>query len=156
MCIRDSSWGIAIAALALIPVIWFVLVDRPSDVGLLPYGADPNNPPAEEHNTEGSAATAYKPYKVKGQRRAGARQLLRRAAAQAPRTSSKKLFCTVCYCNQIMEPPPGDPGSPEPPPAPGQRRSPAPPHAHTLDSGQGRRRRGHEREGHVPQAWNRT
>ena len=57
---RTASWGIAIAALALIPVIWFVLVDRPSDVGLLPYGADPNNPPAEEHNTEGSAATAAK------------------------------------------------------------------------------------------------
>ncbi len=44
---RTASWGIAIAALALIPVIWLVLVDRPSDVGLLPYGADPNNPPAE-------------------------------------------------------------------------------------------------------------
>ena len=57
---RTASWGIAIAALALIPIIWFVLVDRPSDVGLLPYGADPNNPPAEEHNTEGSAATAAK------------------------------------------------------------------------------------------------
>lgn len=57
---RTASWGIAIAALALIPVIWFVLVDRPSDVGLLPYGADPNNPPVEEHNTEGSAATAVR------------------------------------------------------------------------------------------------
>ena len=57
--ISTMPW-LSIAALALIPVIWFVLVDRPSDVGLLPYGADPNNPPAEEHNTEGSAATAAK------------------------------------------------------------------------------------------------
>lgn len=55
---RTASWGIAIAALVLIPIIWFVIADRPSDVGQLPYGADPNNPPQEETNTQGSAAKA--------------------------------------------------------------------------------------------------
>jgi len=55
---RTASWGIAIAALVLIPIIWFVIADRPSDVGQLPYGADPNDPPNEETNTQGSAAKA--------------------------------------------------------------------------------------------------
>jgi MFS family permease len=55
---RTASWGIAIAALVLVPIIWFVIADRPSDVGLLPYGADPHDPPEEETNTKGSAAKA--------------------------------------------------------------------------------------------------
>jgi MFS family permease len=36
---RYASAGIAIACAALIPLVWFVIADRPSDVGLRPYGA---------------------------------------------------------------------------------------------------------------------
>lgn len=55
---RSASIGIAIAALALVPIVWFVIRDRPSDVGQLPYGADPNNPPPTETNTSVNAAQA--------------------------------------------------------------------------------------------------
>ena len=36
---RYASAVIAVACLALIPLVWFVIADRPSDVGLRPYGA---------------------------------------------------------------------------------------------------------------------
>ena len=36
---RYASAAIAIACLALIPLVWFVIADRPADVGLRPYGA---------------------------------------------------------------------------------------------------------------------
>ena len=42
--VEHGSWrtvaiGVGIAALALVPAVWFVIADRPSDVGLAPYGA---------------------------------------------------------------------------------------------------------------------
>lgn len=52
---RFASIGIAIAALVMVPLVWFVLADRPSDVGLLPYGADPATAAPPESNTSGSA-----------------------------------------------------------------------------------------------------
>lgn len=55
---RTASIGIALAALVLIPIVWFVIRDRPSDIGQLPYGADPLNPPAAETNTTVNAAQA--------------------------------------------------------------------------------------------------
>ena len=36
---RFASAGIALACAALIPLVWFVIADRPADVGLRPYGA---------------------------------------------------------------------------------------------------------------------
>ena len=55
---RTASIGMALAALVLIPIVWFVIRDRPSDIGQLPYGADPLNPPAAETNTTVNAAQA--------------------------------------------------------------------------------------------------
>ncbi len=55
---RTASVGIALAALVLVPIVWFVIRDRPSDIGELPYGADPLNPPAAETNTTVNAAQA--------------------------------------------------------------------------------------------------
>ena len=42
--IEDNGWryastAIALACILLIPLVWFVMADRPSDVGLRPYGA---------------------------------------------------------------------------------------------------------------------
>ncbi|MFN3400835.1 MAG: MFS transporter, partial [Ferrovibrio sp.] len=33
------TWTVALAAAALIPLVWWLLPERPSDMGLLPYGA---------------------------------------------------------------------------------------------------------------------
>lgn len=40
------TWTVAIAAAALIPVVWWLLPERPSDMGLIPYGATEAPPPA--------------------------------------------------------------------------------------------------------------
>lgn len=45
---RYASLGIALACLALIPLVWFVIADRPSDVGLRPYGATGDLTDAEQ------------------------------------------------------------------------------------------------------------
>ncbi|WP_079132214.1 MFS transporter [Streptomyces nanshensis] len=39
---RTASLTVALAALAVVPLVLFVLRDRPEDVGLLPYGAGPD------------------------------------------------------------------------------------------------------------------
>ena len=36
---RAASWAIAVSALAVVPLVLLLLRERPSDVGLLPYGA---------------------------------------------------------------------------------------------------------------------
>lgn len=36
---RYASFGIAVMCLALIPVVWVVIRDRPTDIGLRPYGS---------------------------------------------------------------------------------------------------------------------
>ncbi|BBJ41675.1 MFS transporter [Streptomyces antimycoticus] len=41
---RPAAMTVAIAALAIVPLVWLLLRDYPSDVGLAPYGAD--GPPA--------------------------------------------------------------------------------------------------------------
>jgi len=43
---RPVALVIAMVMLALIPIVALVIRDRPEDVGLRPYGADPNAPPA--------------------------------------------------------------------------------------------------------------
>ena len=50
---RVASFGIAGIALCMIPLVWLVIRDRPSDVGQLPYGADPTHPPSLEKNVDG-------------------------------------------------------------------------------------------------------
>jgi sugar phosphate permease len=49
-------------ALVLVPLTWWLLRDRPADVGLAPYGADPATYVAEETGdpTEGAAAFAVR------------------------------------------------------------------------------------------------
>ena len=49
-------------ALALVPLTWWLLRDRPADVGLVPYGADPETyvEPAPPSGTEGAAAFAVR------------------------------------------------------------------------------------------------
>ncbi|WP_074851144.1 MFS transporter [Gordonia westfalica] len=46
---RAASLVIAAAALVVVPLVWAVMRDHPSDRGVLPYGADPNTytPPAD-------------------------------------------------------------------------------------------------------------
>ncbi|HET9625294.1 MAG TPA: MFS transporter [Kofleriaceae bacterium] len=41
---RPLTRAIAIAVLALVPIVMFILRDHPDDVGLRPYGADPDAP----------------------------------------------------------------------------------------------------------------
>jgi len=55
---RTASIGIAVAALIMVPLVWSVLADRPSDVGLLPYGAEPGAVSTVDVNTTGSAWAA--------------------------------------------------------------------------------------------------
>jgi predicted MFS family arabinose efflux permease len=42
---RSATWTVSIAALAAVPLVLLLLRERPSDVGLLPYGATEPPPP---------------------------------------------------------------------------------------------------------------
>lgn len=42
------TWTVALAAAALIPLVWWLLPERPSDLGLMPYGATEAAPPAAQ------------------------------------------------------------------------------------------------------------
>jgi MFS family permease len=42
---RAASLLVACGALAVVPLVWLFLRDRPSDLGVAPYGADPAAPP---------------------------------------------------------------------------------------------------------------
>jgi MFS family permease len=56
---RAASGAIAVACAALIPLVWFVIADRPADVGLRPYGATGDLTVAETaHNATHSGWTA--------------------------------------------------------------------------------------------------
>lgn len=35
---RSASWTVSLCAVAVVPLVWLLLRERPSDVGLLPYG----------------------------------------------------------------------------------------------------------------------
>jgi predicted MFS family arabinose efflux permease len=51
-------WTVAAAAIAIVPLVWMFVPDRPADVGLVPYGSDPAAAqPAPESNTGMVAAT---------------------------------------------------------------------------------------------------
>ena len=50
---RVASFGISGVALCMIPLVWLVIRDRPSDVGQLAYGADPSHAPSLEKNVDG-------------------------------------------------------------------------------------------------------
>ena len=62
---KPASLLIGIAAMAAVPLVWFVLRDRPSDLGVLPYGAAeagtaeaaPSTP--AEHRGTGAARRAF-------------------------------------------------------------------------------------------------
>lgn len=56
---RPASLLIAAAALVAVPVVWFVLRDRPEDRGVLPYGADPETYMPDERPTGGAAKRAF-------------------------------------------------------------------------------------------------
>ena len=53
---RAASWAIAVSALAVVPLVLLLLRERPSDVGLLPYGA--TDAPAVPHRPDVSPARA--------------------------------------------------------------------------------------------------
>ena len=53
---RFASGAIAVVCIALIPLVWFVIADRPADVGLRPFGAEGDLTDAERDvNTTHSA-----------------------------------------------------------------------------------------------------
>jgi predicted MFS family arabinose efflux permease len=41
-------WTVSAVAAALIPLVWWLLPERPSDLGMVPYGADPAAPPVQQ------------------------------------------------------------------------------------------------------------
>lgn len=57
---RTAALVVALAALAVVPLVLLLLCERPSDVGLLPYGAGATEPaePAEAAPAAGSAVAA--------------------------------------------------------------------------------------------------
>jgi sugar phosphate permease len=55
---RWASLGIAALAALTIPLVWLFLRDRPSDIGLRPYGADETTVEEQAHNTTHSAWAA--------------------------------------------------------------------------------------------------
>ncbi|MFC3675531.1 MFS transporter [Ferrovibrio xuzhouensis] len=40
-------WTVSACAAALIPLVWWLLPERPADMDMIPYGADPNAPPVQ-------------------------------------------------------------------------------------------------------------
>lgn len=56
---RYAAGLVAVFALILIPIVWFVMRDYPADVGTTPYGAPPDwQPPATTLPARGAASTA--------------------------------------------------------------------------------------------------
>ena len=51
---RYAALGVALLSAALIPVVWLVMRDRPSDIGLAPYGGEAASTSSQE-NTRGNA-----------------------------------------------------------------------------------------------------
>ncbi|MGN6578386.1 MAG: MFS transporter [Bordetella sp.] len=56
---RRAGWAVAIARLVMVPLVWKLVPGRPADVGLLPYGSDPANPPAPAAPRAGFMATTF-------------------------------------------------------------------------------------------------
>jgi MFS family permease len=53
---RSASWTVSLAALAVVPLVWLLLRERPSDVGLLPYGGTEAVAPPAAFGSPGRAA----------------------------------------------------------------------------------------------------
>ena len=53
---RPAALGVAAAALAVVPFVLWRLRDRPSDLGVLPYGSAPGEPAAVKATASGGAA----------------------------------------------------------------------------------------------------
>lgn len=56
---RRAVWAVAIAMVVMVPLVWKLVPDRPADVGLLPYGSDPADPPAPAVPRSGFLATTF-------------------------------------------------------------------------------------------------
>ncbi len=52
-------WAVAGAAAALVPLAWWLVPDRPSSVGLVPFGSDPHAPPAPAAPRTGLLAATF-------------------------------------------------------------------------------------------------
>ena len=52
-------WAVAAAAAALVPLAWWLVPDRPAQVGLVPYGSDPASPPAPTAPRTGMIAATF-------------------------------------------------------------------------------------------------
>ncbi len=52
-------WTVAAAAALLVPLAWWLVPDRPSSVGLVPYGSDPHAPPAPVAPRTGMIAATF-------------------------------------------------------------------------------------------------
>ena len=52
-------WAVAAAAAALVPLAWWLVPDRPAQVGLVPYGSDPASPPAPAAPSTGMIAATF-------------------------------------------------------------------------------------------------
>ena len=56
---RRAVWAVAIAMLVMVPLVWKLVPSLPADVGLLPYGSDPANPPAPAAPRTGFIAATF-------------------------------------------------------------------------------------------------
>ncbi|KAB0619420.1 MFS transporter [Castellaniella defragrans] len=54
-----AVWAVAIAMVAMVPLVWRLVPDSPASVGLLPYGSDPADPPAPPAPRTGLIAAAF-------------------------------------------------------------------------------------------------
>ncbi|WP_447920559.1 MFS transporter [Achromobacter aegrifaciens] len=52
-------WAVAGAAAALVPLAWWLVPDRPSSVGLVPFGSDPHAPPPPAAPRTGMLAATF-------------------------------------------------------------------------------------------------
>lgn len=67
---RAASLLVACGALAVVPLVWLFLRDRPSDLGVAPYGADPAAPPVRvQHGGPGPAQRAIEGLRYAGRTR---------------------------------------------------------------------------------------
>ncbi len=52
-------WTVAAAAAAMVPLAWWLVPDRPANVGLVPFGSDPHAPPAPVAPRTGMLAATF-------------------------------------------------------------------------------------------------
>ena len=54
-----AVWAVAAAMLVMVPLVWLLVPGLPADVGLLPYGSDPADPPAPPAPRPGLLAATF-------------------------------------------------------------------------------------------------